>query len=99
MTQAVYAEQILEKAVKPWLEARHKFAIEEDGDSGHGPSQKNPVQALKEKHGLKHYFNVSRSLDLAIIENCWQPPKQYVYKYPHRNDVETEVNYRGLWAG
>jgi len=67
MTQAVYIDQILEKAVKPWLEAGHDFVLEEDGDSGHGPGPKNPVQAWKEKHGLKHYFNVSGSPRLSWL--------------------------------
>jgi hypothetical protein len=42
MTQAVYINQILEKAVKPWLEAGHDFVLE-DGDSRHRPGPKNPV--------------------------------------------------------
>jgi hypothetical protein len=35
----------------------------EDGDSWHGPGMNNPVRALKDKHGFKHYFNVSSPLD------------------------------------
>jgi hypothetical protein len=61
----------------------------EDGDSGHGPGKSNPVRDWKEKHGLKHYFNVAGSPDLNIIENCWQPPKQYVQKFPHWDDSTT----------
>jgi hypothetical protein len=66
-----------------------------DGDSGHGPgtatSKTNPVRDWKEKHGLKHYFNVSNSPDLNIIENCWLPPKNYVRKYPHWDDESTKA--------
>jgi hypothetical protein len=38
---------------------------------------------------LKHYFNVAGSPDLNIIENCWQPPKQYVQKFPDWDDPTT----------
>lgn len=44
MSQQVYIDQILEPIVKPWLMAGHDFALEEDGDSGHGPSKHNIVR-------------------------------------------------------
>jgi hypothetical protein len=70
MTQKAYIKQILEPVVKPLLEQGKDFVLFEDGDSGHGPGKNNPVRDWKESHGLKHYFNVSGSPDLNIIENC-----------------------------
>lgn len=70
MSQQVYIDQILEPIVKPWLMAGHDFALEEDGDSGHGPGKNNIVRTWKNKHGLNHYFNCPSSLDLSPIENC-----------------------------
>lgn len=83
MAQQAYISQILEPVVKPWLEAGHRFVLEEDGDSGHGPGKQNVVRTWKEKHKLQYYFNCYASPDLSPIENAWQPPKQYVKKFPH----------------
>ncbi|KAF2193554.1 hypothetical protein K469DRAFT_734875 [Zopfia rhizophila CBS 207.26] len=68
MTQKDYIKQILEP----------QFILEEDRDSGHGPSKSNIVRTWKQKHNLQHYFNYHSSPDLSPIENCWQPPKQYL---------------------
>jgi hypothetical protein len=99
MTQQVYIEQILDPIVKPWIEAGHDFALEEDGDSGHGPARNgNIVRKWKQQCGLESYFNCASSPDLAPIENCWQPPKQHLRKYPHWDDTTTkELIYEG-WA-
>ena len=98
MTQKAYIEQILEPVVKPLLEQGKDFVLFEDGDSGHGPGKNNPVRAWKESHGLKHYFNVSGSPDLNIIENCWQPPKAYTRKFPHFDDPTTIELIKEGWA-
>ncbi|KAF1937255.1 hypothetical protein EJ02DRAFT_477424 [Clathrospora elynae] len=89
MTQKGYINQILEPVVKPWLNEGQDFVLEEDGDSGHGPGKSNIVCTWKEKNKLKHYFNCHSSPDLSPIENCWQPPKQYVKKYPHWDEGDT----------
>ena len=91
MTHKAYIEQILEPVIKPLLEQGRDFILFEDGDSRHGTGKNNPVRKWKEKHGLKNYFNVSNSLDLNIIKNCWLPPKNYVRKFPHWNDEETRA--------
>jgi hypothetical protein len=98
ITQKAYIKQILEPFVKPLLDKGRDIVLFEDRDSGHGPGKKNPVREWKDKHGLKFYFNVSNSLDLNIIENCWQEPKHYVAKYPHWNDEETRNLIREGWA-
>jgi hypothetical protein len=91
MTQQVYIEQILEPIVKPWIEAGHDFALEEDGDSGHGPAHNgNIIRKWKEEHGLEYYFNCSSSPDLSPIENCWLIPKQWLRKWPHWDDTTTQ---------
>lgn len=57
MAHQVYIDSILEPIVRPWLEDKQYFVLEEDGDSGHGTSRKNPVRSWKEENGLESYFN------------------------------------------
>lgn len=57
MSQQAYIDQILEPIVKPWIENKQDFVIEEDGDSGHGPGKSNIVRTWKQEHGLEFYFN------------------------------------------
>ena len=91
MTQDAYINQILEPVVLPWIQAGHDFVLEEDGDSGHGPAHNaNKVRKWKEQYGLESYFNYASSPDLSPIENCWQPPKQYMRKFPHWDDTTTK---------
>ena len=78
---------ILEPVVKPWLQAHHDFVLEEDGDSGHGPGKSNIVRTWKEQIGLETCFNCHNSSDLALMENCWQPVKQTLRKFPHWDDT------------
>lgn len=79
MSLQIYHDEILEKAVGPWLASGQNFVLEEDGDSGHGTGRKsNIVKTWKEEHHLKHYFNTPGSPDLAPIENCWRDVKQYI---------------------
>lgn len=98
MTHKVYTESILEPVVKPWLEEGQEFVLEEDGDSGHGTGQANPVRTWKQQHGLKSYFNCAMSPDLAPIEDCWAIPKAHVRKYPHWDDATLEELIREGWA-
>jgi len=64
--------------------------LEEDGDSGHGPGKNNIARKWKVEHGLEHYFNCASSLDLAPVENCWQPPKQRLKKVPHWDEATSK---------
>ena len=98
MSQKAYIKQILDPVVLPWLQSVQKFVLEEDGDSGHGPGKSKIVQTWKETNNLNHYFNCPSSPDLAPIENCWQPSKQHLRKYPHWDDITTkELIYEG-WS-
>ena len=90
MSQRVYIDQILGPVVKPWIEAHHDFVLEEDGDSGHGPGKSNIVRTWKQENNLEYYFNCHSSPDLSPIENCWQPVKQHLHKYPHWDDNTTK---------
>ena len=54
MSQRVYIDSILEPTVKPWIEAKHDFVLEEDGDSGHGLGKSNIVRTWKQNNDLKH---------------------------------------------
>ncbi|KAF2033422.1 hypothetical protein EK21DRAFT_86230 [Setomelanomma holmii] len=89
MTQRAYIDQILEPVVKPWLERGDDFVLEEGGNSGHGPGKSNIVRKWKQDNKLEHYFICHSSPDFAPIENCWQPPKQYVKKFPHWDENDT----------
>ena len=97
MTQDAYIKQILEPIVLPWIRAGQSFVLEEDGDSGHGPSKHNPVRQWKEKNGLEHYINCALSPDLAPIENGWFPVKVQVRKVSHWDDQITMDLAREGW--
>ena len=97
MRQTTYIDQILEPIVKPWIESGASFVLEEDGDSGHGPGHHNIVKKWKTENQLQYYINCPSSPDLSPIENCWQPPKQYIQKYPHYDDASTRgLIYEGV---
>ncbi|PQE29876.1 hmg box protein [Rutstroemia sp. NJR-2017a WRK4] len=96
MSQRVYIDQILDPVVKEWLKGP-RFVLEEDGDSGHGTSMYNIVRTWKKEHKLESYFNCSNSPDLSIIENCWQAPKQALYKTPHWDDITTKEVIIEAW--
>ncbi|KAF1939052.1 hypothetical protein EJ02DRAFT_382546 [Clathrospora elynae] len=92
MSLQVYRDQILEPIVKPWLQRGDDFVLEEDNDSGHGggaTKKRNIVKIWKEQNKLEHYFNCAQSPDLAPIENCWRPPKQFMSRFPHWDEFET----------
>ncbi len=69
MIQKAYIDQTLKPFMNPLLDKGEDIVLFKDGDSTHGPRKKIPVQELKDKYGLKYYFNVSNSPDLNIIEN------------------------------
>lgn len=80
LSQRAYIDQILDPVVRPWLEEGQDFILLEDNDSGHGPSRNNPVRQWKEANGLSYFFNVVRSPNLNIIENCWRAPEAWVLR-------------------
>lgn len=90
MTQKAYIEQILKPVILLWIERGDDFVLEEDGDSGHGLGKSNIVRTWKEENKLEYYFNCHSSPDLALIENCWQPPKQYVKKFSYWDEEGTQ---------
>ena len=99
ISHRVYRDQILEPVVKPWLVAGHDFVLEEDGDSGYGKAKtRNIVRLWKEEKKLQYFFNCASSPDLSPIENCWQPPKQHLAKYPHWDDRTTKELILEGWA-
>lgn len=96
MSQQIYIDQILEPIVMPWIQAHQYFVLEEDGNSGHGPGKSSILRTWKGKNGLESQLNCHNSPDLAPIENCWQPVKQTLCKYPHWDDATTkELIYEG----
>lgn len=44
MSQKIYIDAILTPIVKPWLDRSDDFCLEENDDSGHGPSKFNIVR-------------------------------------------------------
>lgn len=97
MTLQDYWDQILEPIVKPWIQEGQDFVLEEDGDSGHNLSKSNIVRKWKELNDLKSYFNSAGSPDLSSIENCWQPTKDKLRKYPHWDDKTTKSLVSDAW--
>jgi hypothetical protein len=100
MSLSVYRDQIPEPIVKPWLERGDDFVLGEDNDSGHGggaSKRGNIVQSWKKEHNLEHYFNCPCSPDLAPIENCWRPPKQFMARFPHWDEFETREQALEWW--
>ncbi|KAK4100945.1 hypothetical protein N658DRAFT_74700 [Parathielavia hyrcaniae] len=76
MSMQIYRDDILEKAVSPWLARGDQFVLEEDGDSRHGTGKNNIVRDWKQQHGLKYFCNTPGSPDLSPIENGWNVVKQ-----------------------
>ena len=95
MSKQVYRDDILKPHVVPWQQQIRQgkidpFVLEEDGDSGYGTDARSCiVRKFKEKEGIQTYRNCASSSDLALIENCWQPPKQILKHVPHWNDRDT----------
>jgi hypothetical protein len=98
MSLRVYRDAILEPIVKPWLDRGDDFVLEEDNDSGHGTGKSNIVRTWKRKNRLNSYFNCPSSPDLSPIENCWQPPKQFLKKFPHWDEFETRELVTEGWG-
>lgn len=91
MSQAVYIKAILKGYIKKeLLDKGVQFILEEDGDSGHGPGQKNPARTWKEEHGLRHFFNCPQSPDLSPIENAWLVVNEEIKKRPHWSEDELQ---------
>lgn len=80
MTHQVYIDSILEPIVRPWLEDKQDFVLEEDGDSGHGGTgRKNPVRrAGKKRMGIYLW-----------IENCWAIPEKCILENSLTGDDNT----------
>ena len=75
------------------------MVLEEDNDSGHGPSPSNIVRTWKKRHNLNQYFNCAYSPDLAPIKNAWRVPKAALRKYAHWDDeIIREVAVQA-WEG
>ena len=83
MSQKIYIDQIFQPFIKPWIEAYYNFVLKENGNLSHGPGKSNIICTWKETNSLEFYFNYYSLSDLALIENCQQPGKQYLYKYLH----------------
>lgn len=91
MSLQVYKNTILEPIIGAWLKRGDNFALEEDGDSGHGTGKnRNICRVWKEENHLDYFFNCAQSPDLSPIENCWMIPKQHVRKVPHWDDETTK---------
>jgi hypothetical protein len=78
--------------VKPWLQRGDDFVLKENNDSSHGggaSKRGNIGQTWKKNNNLEHYFNCAHPPDLAPIENCWRPPKQFMARFPHWDEFKT----------
>ena len=106
LTQQAYIDQILEPGVSKWCSDRSEWVLEEDNDSGYGNKDSNNlVQKWKRDYGITQsdqsahrcYFNCPRSPDLAIIEDGWSYPKNYVKKRSHWDDQIVDELAREAW--
>lgn len=93
MTGLVYTKEILEPYVLPCAEQAGKetYVLLEDNDSGHGTSKGARVtgpRKWKRDNGVRCIFNAPKSPDLNIVENCWQPLKEYVTRADHFDEDE-----------
>lgn len=85
--------------VKHWFLEGQDFALEEDGESGHGKAQnRNIVRVWREENNLEYFFSCAYSPDLSPIKNCWLPPKQHLAKYPHWDDRTMKELILEGWA-
>ena len=98
MSMREYIDQILEPVVKSWILQGDDFVLEEDNDSGHSTGKKSIACSWKKTNNLESYFNYASSPDLAPIENCWSPPKQYIRKFPHWDEARTTELIKEGWA-
>jgi len=107
MSQSVYIKAILEPIVSQWCREAGQWALEEDGDSGHGKgSDSNPVSKWKKAHGITSdpttpfncFFNCPRSPDFAPIEDAWSYPKGFVRRRPHWTDELVDELAHEAWG-
>ena len=106
MSQEVYVNSILNKVIINWPQ-EPRWVLEEDGDSGHGnQSRENSVIQWKRDHGMEKgskikcswFTNCSQSPGLALIEEAWSYPKDFVKNRPHwDDDLVRELAKKG-WA-
>ena len=97
MTNKMYV-QILNDCVLPWLEAGEDFTLEEDRDGAHETKGENGIVVKwKQRHKLKHFFNAERSPDLAPIENCFHPLKQYMKQHAITDEERLEEIMNEGW--
>ena len=106
MSHRVYIDSILEPIVSQWCKEDGQWAMEEDGDPGHGKGLKsNPVSQWKEAHDISNnpssrfrsFFNCPQSPDFAPIEDTWSYPKGFVRRRPHWTDPLVEELAREAW--
>lgn len=105
MTMEAYKNQILDVEVLNWCKEETRWVLEEDGDSGHGNQSKdNLIIQWKKEHKLQKgsktknswFANCPYSPDLALIEEAWSYPKNWVKKRPHWDDeLVRELVYEG----
>ena len=97
MTMIKYID-ILEQHVLPLLKHGNNFILKENSDSGYGKANNNNiVKQWKQQHDLQYYFNTSQSFDLAPIENCWQPTKEYIDQENYLSDEVLKAQIIESW--
>ncbi|KAH6641140.1 hypothetical protein F5144DRAFT_123971 [Chaetomium tenue] len=92
MTMQIYRDEILKKAVGPWLACGDRFVLAEEDDPAHGTGKHNIVRDWKQDHRLNYFFNTPGSPDLSPMDNTWNAITQYLVKFT----VKTEEELRNL---
>lgn len=93
MNQDIYI-QMLSRVIIPDQQGNPHLILKEDGDSAHFGKK---VTKFKEQYGLRTYRNCRKSLDLAPIENVWQPVKGNYRKEPHWDDETCKQRIYEAW--
>ena len=98
MSQQVYIDQILNPHVRRWIERGDIFELEEDRDSGHGPEENNnKIRSWKAQYELRPWFNAPKSPDLAVIETCFGPLKQFLSNSGHWDEETLRARAEEGW--
>ena len=103
LTMPEYCDRILEKAVKPWIQALgpQGFTLEEDTEQfAHGSGSKvNLSQQWKDANGLRYYFNCGDSPDLGPLDSLWPERKEWTTEQLKDWEDETlRQKVREAWA-
>ena len=72
----------------------YEYVLENDNDSEH---TKNMSTRWKKEHEIQYYLNSSKSPDLSLIENVWNPLKFHYNSEPHWDATQEKQHILDLF--